>query len=78
MTRYHQIAVETLTTIVLLNIILQLKKVGQNFKRSAIEIKKVNVAFYKRIQNSKNSQKKNLTNTSVKLRKEEEHQIKSN
>ena len=77
MTRYHQIAVETLTTIVLLNIILQLKKVGQNFRRSAIEIKKVNV-FYKRIQNSKNSQKKNLTNTSVKLRKEEKHQIKSN
>ena len=58
MTRYHQIVVETLTTIVLLNIILQLKKVGQNFKRSAIEIKKVNVVFYKRIQNSKNSQKK--------------------
>ena len=78
MTRYHQIAVETLTTIVLLNIILQLKKAGQNFKRSAIEIKKANVVFYKRIQNSKNSQKKYLTNTSVKLRKEEEHQIKSN
>lgn len=58
MTRYHQIAVETLTTIVLLNIILQLKKVGQNFKRSAIEIKKVNVVFYKRIQNSKKQPKK--------------------
>ena len=62
MTRYHQIAVETLTTIVLLNIILQLKKVGQNFRRSAIEIKKANVVFYKRIQNSKNSQKKKKIN----------------